>query len=611
MTLSGDPSERSMRSRMRAPDSVRGSERAWSRASAWRVRSSNGTMTSASDASIATRRERTGSARPSRWLRCTAVTACNALPRGATPSTVQPTSWSSTASLAAPGHRNVVATSTLSRERRSPQLPAHGAGQSCRAQGGLGQVEMVAPDPAYLEPRQPRPPQLSQVAPEVRLRGREQRDRVVEDPRAPLRHDGQVGFLDRLAPVAPGSASRWRPRSRPARRADRPDSSRRACAGGCPTRPRACSVARRAVALTKSPVGQCRWSKNESMSPTNVTVSPASVSSRADSRARSPPKEYPSSWYGPCGCSARMRPDRLGGHRLDRVGRARLGREREGDDPWVAGESIDERYELVGRATRTGEDEQGGVAAGAQLLSPQAAHRTRSWVIRRAANSSPNMKRIMGPNDTAAESPRKYRPGTEDSNRRESTGVLASVRSSERTLGSEEAQPLDVRPVARRTDDVVGLDGDGRLPLSAGQHQPDAVLGGLHALERASGDDLDRGLERLLQVPRRARAEVPPHDLGSPPGRDEAEEIGCVAARARAPSRPEAGAGLVQPGEDGSGARRRRRGEVDRGCARHEPAPGARSCQPYRQVDRRRPGTDHRHLLAVEAQRGHGVRWSG
>ena len=86
----------------------------------------------------------------------------------------------------------------------------------------------------------------------------------------------------------------------------------------------------------------------------------------------------------------------------------------------------------------------------------------------------------------------------------------------------------------------------GASPLGAGQDQPDAVLGGLDALERTSGDDLDRGLERLLQVPRRARAEVPLHDLGSPPGRHEAEEIGCVAARARAPLGAEAGAGLAQ-----------------------------------------------------------------
>ena len=50
---------------MRAPDSVRGSERVWSSASAWRVRSSKGTMMSASDVSIAVRSERIGSASPS------------------------------------------------------------------------------------------------------------------------------------------------------------------------------------------------------------------------------------------------------------------------------------------------------------------------------------------------------------------------------------------------------------------------------------------------------------------------------------------------------------------------------------------------------------------
>ena len=76
-----------------------------------------------------------------------------ALPRGATPSTVQPTSWRSTASLAAPGQRNVVATSTLSRGARRCERPAHGPRQPGRARGGLGQVEVVAPDPSHLQLR--------------------------------------------------------------------------------------------------------------------------------------------------------------------------------------------------------------------------------------------------------------------------------------------------------------------------------------------------------------------------------------------------------------------------------------------------------------------------
>ena len=238
---------------------------------------------------------------------------CNALPRGATPSTVQPTSCRSAASLAAPGQRNVHATRTLSRDGGAASDPRHGVGQSRRAGGGLGQVQVAAQDPADLEPRQPRLPQVGQVAPEVGFRGREQRDRVVEDPRTPPSHHGKVGLLDRLGcgPASVGSAAVAHPASRAA------PTGGTAHAGPAPVAgrpgPVACRAARRAVACRKSARGQCRWSKSVSTSPTNARFSPTSVSSRADSRARSPPNEYPSSWYGPCGCSARMMLDRLGG----------------------------------------------------------------------------------------------------------------------------------------------------------------------------------------------------------------------------------------------------------------------------------------------------------
>ena len=93
-------------------------------------------------------------------------------------------------------------------------------------------------------------------------------------------------------------------------------------------------------------------------------------------------------------------------------------------------------------------------------------------VMCRAANSSPYMKRISGPNVIAAAMPAKYRPRSDDSKPKLSAGrVVHRLRPCARRAGIDERQPAQVGAIAGRADDVVGLDG----------HRGVAVAGELEA----------------------------------------------------------------------------------------------------------------------------------
>ena len=165
-------------------------------------------------------------------------------------------------------------------------------------------------------------------------------------------------------PVASASAACWRPRSRLARRADRPNSSRRRLRR---------RLAHQAPGVQRGPARGCLH--EEPGRPVPLVEERVHEPDEGHGLARvgeqprglqgeEPPEGVPEQPVRSVRLLGPDDVDRLGGHRLDRVGGARLRRERKGHDPRVAGEPVGQRRELVGRAARTGEDEQGGVAAG-------------------------------------------------------------------------------------------------------------------------------------------------------------------------------------------------------------------------------------------------------
>ena len=289
-------------------------------------------------------------------------------------------------------------------------------------------AEVRSGHPAHVEPLDPWTPQGRGVAAEVRFAAGREEDRTAFDSsRLPAGQGGEVGCLTVLC-----RSRRRRRRRRHAGPESPPESD-----GAGPQlgeRPGGWSADQRPQVAPRS-AGRRR--KEQVSWPVLTVIDDIDESDESHDLARR--AQQPGGLEGdqsaervteqPVRAARLVPPDhrhRKGGHLLDGLGIVRTAQRTErqdGDDGTCAAQRSGQRGELVRETTGPAEDKEGVGVSVAELDARHVVLFARRRVIRRAANSSPYMNRISGPNVIAPAMPTKKSPGAVDSKSKSRAGA--------------------------------------------------------------------------------------------------------------------------------------------------------------------------------------------